>query len=105
MTRCLTLLLTIVILAGCSTFDVGRYGVSVENAKALKDYRGQTVKVGTFTAKESRIEISCRPVGPITTPDNQPFEDYVRRALIDELTVADLLSDNAPVTLTGSLNK
>jgi hypothetical protein len=47
----------------------------------------------------------CRAAGPVKTPDGRPFEDYIRRALIDELTVAEMLSDAAPVTLTGKLDK
>src|SRR3989442_4103593 len=35
----------------------------------------------------------------------RPFEDYIRRALVDELKVAEMLSDSAPVTLTGNLDK
>jgi hypothetical protein len=94
------------VLAGCATFDVGRYGVSVENNAALKKLGGSKVAVGAFTATEpGRKEIACRGVGPIKTPDEQPFEYQVRKALIDELTVADLLADSAPVTLTGLVNK
>jgi hypothetical protein len=44
-------------------------------------------------------------VGPIKTPDGQPFEEYIRKALIDELQVAELFSQSAPTTLTGTLNK
>jgi hypothetical protein len=96
---------TLTLLTGCASFDVGRYGVSVENATALKKLNAQKVDVGPFTAAESRTEIPCRAVGPITTPDKQPFEQYIRKALIDELTVSDVFVDSAPVVLTGSVNK
>src|SRR2546430_3759598 len=46
-----------------------------------------------------------RASGPVRTPDGRPFEDYIRRALVDELKVAEMLSDSAPVTLTGNLDK
>jgi hypothetical protein len=102
----LAILVTGPVLTGCSTFDVGRYGVSVENNAALRKLAGGKVAVGPFTAAEpGKKEIPCRGVGPIKTPDGQPFEDQVRKALIDELTVADLLVDPAPVTLTGHVNK
>src|SRR5216117_1493817 len=106
MGRWIALLALIVAFAGCASFDVGRYGVSVENVAALKKLGGQKVNVGQFTAKEpGKTKIPCRAVGPITTPDERPFEEFIRKALIDELTVADMLSDSAPVTLTGQLNK
>jgi hypothetical protein len=100
------LIVTLMVCTGCSTFDVGRYGVSVENNAALKKLGGQKVTVGPFTATEpGKNEIPCRAVGPIKTPDRRSFEDYIRQALIDELTVADLMAESAPVTLTGKLNK
>jgi hypothetical protein len=93
-------------LSGCASFDVGRYGVSVENNAALKKLAGTKVAVGPFTGTEpGKKEISCRAVGPIKTPDEQPFEEWIRRALMDELTVADLLADAAPVTLTGKVER
>lgn len=99
-------LLLIPLSSGCASFDVGRYGVSVENAAALKKLGGPKVNVGPFTATPpGQKEIAYRAVGPITTPDERPFADFIRRALIDELTVADLFSESAPVTLSGKLNK
>lgn len=102
----LAILITVVVLGGCATFDVGRYGVSVENNAALKKLGGSKVAVGPFTAAEpGKKEIACRGVGPIKTPDDQPFEEWIRKALIDELTVAELLAGSAPVTLSGRVNK
>ena len=98
MSRWIALGVMIAALSACSSFDVGRYGVSVENVAALKKLGGPKVNVGQFTAKEpGKTKIACRAVGPSTTPDERPFEEFIRKALIDELTVAD--------TLTGQLNK
>jgi hypothetical protein len=100
------LIVTVTVCTGCTTFDVGRYGVSVENNAALKNLGGPKVAVGAFTATEpGKNEIPCRAVGPIRTPDRRSFADYIRQALIDELTVAELIASSAPVTLTGNLNK
>jgi hypothetical protein len=80
--------------------------VSVENNATLKKLGGSKVAVGPFTATEpGRREIACRGVGPIRTPDEQSFEHQIRQALIDELTVADLFTATAPITLTGHVNK
>jgi hypothetical protein len=104
--RWIALALTLALASACSTFDVGRYGVSVENVAALKKLGPQKVTVGPFTAAEAgKKEIACRAVGPITTPDGRTFEDYIRKALIDELTVSELFAEAAAVTLTGHLNK
>jgi hypothetical protein len=92
--------------AGCSSYAVPRYGVSVTNVAALKKTGAQKVNVGTFIATGgSRSDITCRAVGPIKTPDERPFEEYIRKALIDELQVAEIYSESGPITLTGTLDK
>jgi hypothetical protein len=45
----------------------------------------------------------CRGVGPIKTPDGEPFEAYIRKALVDELKIAELYGESASVVLTGRL--
>jgi hypothetical protein len=117
---------------GCSTFVPGRYAASVDNVTTLRKYRGQTVNVGEFASpgaaasessssqpnassgtspkpkaakKSSGLrEISCRAAGPVKAPDNETFAEYVRKALLSEIKFAEIYSDTAPVTLTGSLD-
>ena len=94
-----------VLLTGCSTYAASRYSISADTVTALRSYRGQTVNVGPFTAAEpGRTEIMCRGVGPIKTPDGEPFEAYIRKALVDELRIAELYGESAPVMLTGRLD-
>ncbi len=103
--RVIVLLFVILVSAACTSSTIPRYGLSAENVIGLRKL-GQKVNVGRFTATTpGQTEISCRAVGPVKTPDGRPFEDYIRRALIDELKVAEMLSDSAPVTLTGNLDK
>jgi len=91
---------------GCSSYAVSKYGVSVENVTALKKWGASKTSVARFTATgESTAEFSCRLVGPVMTPDQKPFEDYIRGALIDELRVAEFYAEAGPVTLTGNLDK
>jgi hypothetical protein len=101
--RLIALLLVALVSSACSSYTIPRYGLSADNVLALRK-AGQKVNVGAFTASPpGRAEIGCRGRGPVKTPDERPFEDYIRRALIDELKVAEMLADAAPVTLTGSL--
>jgi hypothetical protein len=100
------LLLVGIACSACANFDVGRYGISVENNAALKKLAGQKANVGAFTAAEpGKNAIACRAVGDVGTLDKQPFEDFIRKALIDELTVSDMFAQAAPVTLTGYVGK
>ena len=38
------------------------------------------------------------------TPDGETFEEFVRKALVDELKIAELYAAAAPVVLTGRLD-
>ena len=106
MLRWLGSLLVLGLLTGCSSYAVSRYGASVTNVTALKNASSAPVNVGKFTATgESKKEITCRAVGPIKTPDERPFEEYVRKALIDELQLAGIYAESAPVGLTGNLDQ
>jgi len=103
--RHLALLLTIAVLAGCSTYAAQRYAISADNVTALRTLNGKTPNVGPFTSSEpGQSEIMCRAVGPIKTPDGEPFADFIRKALVDELKIANAFAPTAPVTLTGNLN-
>jgi hypothetical protein len=100
------IVLTLVVLSGCSSYTVAKYGISPDNATALRAVGPQPVNVGEFRAtKAGRKDIMCRGVGPIKAPDGGTFEDYVRKALIDELRVAGSFAESAPVTLTGNLDE
>src|SRR5262245_22518584 len=106
MRRFFGLVSVVALLIGCSSYNVAKYGVSPDNVTALRQVSGQPVKVGPFKAtKAGQTEIGCRGVGPIKSPDGGPFEEYIRKALIDEMKVANVYSESAPVTLTGNLDK
>jgi hypothetical protein len=47
----------------------------------------------------------CRAVGPIKTPDGEPFEEFIRKALVDELKLSELYAPSAPVVLTGRVDE
>ncbi|MBI5583811.1 MAG: hypothetical protein HY892_08290 [Deltaproteobacteria bacterium] len=98
------LLAVILIVSGCATFTPQQYSISVDNNAALRSLNGMTVNVGPFTSAPSiKNEVMCRGAGPISTPDKNPFSEYIRKALIDELKVANAFSATAPATITGKL--
>jgi len=91
---------------GCSTYAATRYASSANNVTELRTLKGQALNVGEFkSAQGARNEIMCRARGPIKTPDGESFATYVRRALVSELTYAEVYSDKAPVTLSGTLDE
>src|SRR5688572_25727378 len=99
------LVLTIVV-TGCSHHAAARYAVSADNVSQLRTFRGQTVVgVGPFTAAEpGRSEITCRGAGPVKTPDGEPFEEFIRKAFIADMTLAEIYAPTAPIMLTGRLD-
>src|SRR5215471_8065634 len=97
-----------VLVAGCGmTFVAPRYSISADNVKTLRTFKGQFVNVGAFSAANpGQAEIKCRgPAGPaIRTPDGETYEDFVRKAFIDELTIAEIYSSDAAITIAGRLD-
>jgi hypothetical protein len=99
------LIASITVLSGCSTYSAARYSSNADNVVALRSLNGKVVNIGAFSAtKPGEKEIMCRGVGPIKSPDGEPFSDFIRKALVDELKLAGAFSTAAPVTLTGNLD-
>lgn len=98
--------LALLLLAGCDTYATSRYSINADSVMALRQFNGRTVNVGAFTAAApGQSEIVCRAVGPIKTPDGEPFSEYVRKALVDEMKIAGIYSPTAPISITGRLEQ
>lgn len=94
-----------ILVAGCG-MAIPRYSISMDNVTALRAYRGTTVSVGQFSAATpAEKEILCRLAATIRTPDGESYEEFIRKAFIDELKVTELYSAGAPVTLTGHVDQ
>jgi hypothetical protein len=105
MKNLLMLSLAAVLASGCSTYSASRYAISADNVSALRSLNGKTLNVGAFSSTTpGQKEIMCRGVGPIKTPDGEPFAEFVRKALLDELKMANAYSVSAPLTITGNLD-
>lgn len=98
-------------LVGCSTYAVPRYTVSTDTVVALRAVGDVKVDVGEFSAtkvpgpNDRPGEIMCRGVGPVKTPDGETYEEYIRKALISELIIADIYAKGAQIELTGKITK
>jgi len=91
---------------GCPTFTATKYSISADNVKALKTLTGTQINIGKFTgAQPDQTKKRCRWVGDIVCPDRKTFEEYIKKAFIDELKSASVYSQNASVTLTGNFDK
>jgi hypothetical protein len=94
-----------IFVAGCSTYAVNRYSISVDNVVTLREYRGTVKSIGEFTSTKPKLtSLSCRMVGPIETPDKTTFAEYIRQAFVDEFQIAEAFSDSSQTVLTGNLD-
>ena len=79
--------------------------MSTDNVLTLRDMRIGNVRLDAFTAARPEVrDIMCRGVGPIKTPDNETFANYVRKALVDELRMANKYAHASLVVITGNLD-
>jgi hypothetical protein len=88
------LLLAVFMLAGCETFTFQQYSLSQRNIQIIRETMVSggvsSIAVGEFTAASpGHFEIECGMNGQIRTPQDIPFEKYIREAFIDELKKAD----------------
>lgn len=105
MKKIILALSVVLLLSGCSTYSTGRYSISTDNVMALRSLNGKTLNVGTFTATNAgQKEIMCRGVGPIKTPDGEPFAEFIRKAFLDELKISNAYSSTSSITITGNLD-
>lgn len=89
---------------GCATNVTNRYSASAENVSALRAISPQKLSVGSFTQSSSIPSDGVICVGkPTIPPDGNNFAEYIRLALISELKMADLYSENAPNQITGEI--
>jgi hypothetical protein len=92
-------------IAGCASYVTGRYSMSVDNAVALRSWKGIKLNVGNFIDATKTTTVSCNYKGDIVTIDGESYEQFIRNALITELKFADVYSKSAPITITGRLDK
>lgn len=90
---------------GTTTYSANRYAISTDNAIALRSLNGKTLNVGAFSATTpGQKELKCRGFRAIKTQQYEPFSEFIRIALLQELKIANSYSPSSPVTITGNLD-
>lgn len=89
------------LLGACaSPQPVARYSISADNREGIQKSHAKDVAVGPFVAAGT-IDPDCRGQ-TLVPPDGLSYEGYLRKALTDELKVADAYNDKNPrITLSG----
>jgi hypothetical protein len=105
MKRIIMGIIVVLALAGCDTFTAAPYGISADNDVALKSALGtQRIGVEAFTAA-TPTDPGCRLAGPIQLPGGLTFAGYIQKAFADELKVAGLYDEKAPIIIRGAINE
>lgn len=85
-----------------------KYTLSATNVEQLRQIsQGGAAKIsaGEFTAAEvGKNSIMCRAAGPIEAPNNQPFDQFIKDAIFDELKLANLVDEKSPIKLRAKLD-
>lgn len=90
-------------IAGCSTMQLPRYSISVDNVQALKKYENAKVIVSEFT-QSTKFDSACRLMGPIEPADGLSIPEFIRKAINDELKMAGIYSPEG-TNITGDVKK
>lgn len=93
-------------LHGCG-YGVRGYQPSINTYKQLEGLAGQgnvAISVGSIEFADPGVfESMCRGIAPIVLPGDQPFNAYIRDAIIEELTLADVYDADSPCVLHGEI--
>ncbi|CAN7758104.1 hypothetical protein LJR039_007003 [Pseudorhodoferax sp. LjRoot39] len=96
-------LLAAAVLSGCA-YNVSPYGASVKNVESIKSLGIKPVAVAAFqSVKPGQSSITCRAAGPVSVSPS--FENYIEKALIDELKLAGAYDPNSKLVLKGKLEE
>jgi len=110
MKKLIFILVVTFVLEGCASFNAPHYAISADNVDAIRSTfgtsSGKKVNVGEFTSENSgKSTLWCRGAPSIKAPSGEPFVDYVQKAFIDELRVAEVYSKDAHLTIKGHLKE
>jgi hypothetical protein len=96
-------------VTSCGGMIMNRYSSYPQNNSLLKETTKNNeikIKVADFTADyEAKTAQSCRMVGTINMPEKEKPYEVIRKALIDELILANLYSPDATKTMTAHIKK
>lgn len=92
------------ILSGCSTHSALTYSISPDNVVVLRKVKN-SLAVGDFNSTQLGLrQIDCRMVGPVEPPEGITFSEYIRKAFIGELQIAEKYDQASKYVITGNLD-
>jgi hypothetical protein len=99
------LLLLPLLLAACATHTVPPYSVLTTNSAGIRATKAPMIAVGRFETF-SGVDLSpdCGS-GTLVTASGESLPEYLRRALIEELVVADKFDARSPILLTATITE
>jgi len=90
-----------ILFTGCG-IKSSEYSASAQNVQTLKKYENTKIAVNKFTAKTpGEYSTLCRLAETITTPNDEPYETYIEKALKEELLMAGMYDANSKIKISG----
>ena len=104
--KIVAIFLLILSLSACQSFSVPPYSVSPDTVRAIKDSKiKDSVGIGTVSTP-ANMDISCRAMGPLKFPNRGSLSEYVKKAMEDELKLADAFAyQNPKIILTPEITR
>ena len=97
------LIITALMMVGCSTMQPPRYQMSTDNNQLLKQLPNIKGEFITLT-QAKKFSPACRLMGPIEPADGLSFPAFITKAFNDELKMADKFAKDG-VKITGDITK
>lgn|SRR5690606_27935391 len=97
------IIITVLLVTGCSTMQPPRYSISVDNVQALKKLGDESLYTTDFTMS-AEFKAGCRLMGPIEPADGMSIPDFISKAFNDELKMAEKYSETGS-KITGDVTK
>ncbi len=93
-------------LTACQSYTVAPYSPSPDTVRSIKELKlKETISIGEVSVP-SNIDLSCRAMGPLAFPNRRSLSEYVKKAMEDELKLADTFAyQNPKVVLTAEITK
>ncbi len=99
------LVLSVLWLGACSTHIVPPYSIHHGNTAGLRTSKAPEIAMGRFDAFAGADLTPTCGGGTMVTADGSSLSDYVRKAFVDELTMADKYNPKSTLVLGATITE
>lgn len=92
-------------VTSCETYTASRYIVPAKHTNLLKEMNADVkVNISDFTQSDQVIvNRACRLAGPVRVTGGKKFADYLKDALVEELSSAEMYGNVSDIEISGKI--